>query len=165
MRVLHAGCGRDHLPEWSGFHLGKETRLDIDPNVNPDVVASMTALGEIGEFEAVWCCHALEHLFPDDGLQALKEFRRVLVKNGHAIIIVPDLQGIEPTTDVLYQSPAGPITGRDMIYGFRPEANPFMTHKTGYVQHTLEALMREAGYSMVNVMRVPDYNLLGIGVK
>ena len=54
---LHVGCGakRKHQttpefnrPEW------KEVRLDIDPKASPDILGTMTNLGEVldGEFDA-----------------------------------------------------------------------------------------------------------------
>lgn len=146
---------------------GIETRLDADASVAPDIVADMTALGDIGTFDAVYCCHALEHLIPRDVLVALGEFRRVLKDGGAAIVVVPDLEGVRPTFDVLYDSPAGPITGHDMYYGHAGmvEANPYMQHKTGFVAETLRAAFLQAGFAHCDVKRITHYNLLGVAVK
>jgi len=163
--VLHAGCGRTSLPGWLSDH--REVRLDIDASTQPDIVASMTDLGDIGPFNAVYCCHALEHLHPDDVDQALREFHRVLLAGGYAMIVVPNLAGVKPTEDVLYVSPAGPITGLDMIYGKRDmtrDCAPMM-HRTGFVAETLEAALRRAGFDRVHVNEGVNFNLMGAGAK
>jgi predicted SAM-dependent methyltransferase len=83
--VLVAGSGLDGLPDWEkeGY---KVTRLDIEPRVNPDICAPMTNMGEIGQFDVVYCCHALEHLYPHEVHQALREFQRVLKPGGVAVL-------------------------------------------------------------------------------
>jgi SAM-dependent methyltransferase len=163
--VLHVGCGGDSLPPWLDGY--RETRCDINPKCNPDVVASMTNLGQIGQFDIVYCCHALEHLYPHEVHQALQEFLRVLVPGGYAAIFVPDLEGVQPTAEPLYASPAGPITGLDMYYGKQSmiAANPHMAHHTGFVQSTLLVALQAAGFSKSKVDRVSVFNLFGVGVK
>lgn len=161
MRVLHAGCGGDTLPEWMGDC--EETRLDVDPRWNPHVVASFTDLGDIGPFDVAFCCHALEHLYPHEVEKALSEFRRVLGTDGKLIVFVPDLEGVSPTEDVLFVSPDGPITGLDLIYGSRKRipTMPHMAHHSGFTWKTLLAALRRAGFGKAIVQRLSDYNLLG----
>ena len=163
--VLHAGCGRAPLPEWLSQY--REVRLDVDPSHRPDMLASMTDLGEIGPFNAVLCCHSLGHLHPDDVDRALREFHRVLSPGGMAIVIVPDLEGVRPTEEVLYVSPAGPVTGLDMIYGMRSlsQSHPAMIHRTGFIASTLRAAMERAGFDVVKCDRGGGYNLVAIGGK
>ena len=83
------------------------------------------------------------------------------------MIFVPDLEDVRPTEDVMYVSPAGPITGLDMMYGYRPllASMPYMAHHTGFVSATLEKALKDAGFSKVSTKRIPSYNLLGVGVK
>jgi SAM-dependent methyltransferase len=125
-RVLHVGCGGVILPHW--FEGMQEVRLDIDPDMKPDIVASMTDMGEIGEYEALFCSHALEHLYPHEVQKALAEFKRVLKPEAHAIIFVPDLEDVRPTEEILLVSPAGPITGLDMIFGHRVQLEGSAVH-------------------------------------
>ena len=163
--VLHVGCGPDTLPEWMTDCV--ETRLDIADTFSPDIVANMTGMGDIGTFDIVFARHSLEHLAHHDVSKALKEFLRVLNKDGHAIIFVPDLEDAKPTEDVLFESPAGPITGLDLMYGFRKvvEQFPYMAHKTGFTQYTIESAFKDAGFSEVTTKRLPDYDLMCVGKK
>lgn len=163
--VLHVGCGHEPLPGWIAAN--SETRLDIDPRCNPDVVASMTDLGDIGPFDMVFSSHSLEHLAPHDVGVALAEFRRVLKPGGRLVVMVPDLQDVRPTEEVLYVSPAGPVAGIDMYYGFRAalEAQPYMAHRTGFVAETLQGALDRAGFAAALTQRLADYNLLGVARK
>lgn len=165
-RVLHAGCGGSPLPPWPILE-GREVRLDIDPACNPDIVASLTDLGDIGEFDTVFCSHTLEHLHPKDGAKALREFVRVLKPGGVAVILVPNLNGIKPTDDEVYMSAMGPITGLDMIYGHRglTESNPYMIHRTGFIAETLRKALDDAGFLISRVTEDADFNLLGFAGK
>ncbi len=79
--LLHVGCGGDPIPEWAVGRY-KEVRLDISPNNQPDILASMADMGDIGTYDAIHCSHALEHLVPHEGDAALREFVRVLNLKG-----------------------------------------------------------------------------------
>lgn len=163
--VLHVGCGGNSLPPWLDSH--KETRCDINPECSPDVIASMTDLGDIGIFDVVYCSHALEHLYPHEVQTALREFGRVLNPGGYAAIFVPDLEGVAPTDEPLFESMAGPITGLDLFYGKRSmlKSNPYMAHHTGFVQETLLSELVAAGFSRSKVDRLSCFNLFGVGIK
>jgi ubiquinone/menaquinone biosynthesis C-methylase UbiE len=163
--LLHVGCGSDPLPDWlDGF---KETRLDIDDTYAPDIVANMMDMGEIGKYDVLFCQHALEHLHLYDVSKALNEFKRVLNDGGHLIIFVPDLTDVKPTNEVLFESPAGGITGLDLIYGFNKvsQEKPYMRHLTGFLPETLNQSLEEAGFNQVTVNRLSMFNMMGVGVK
>jgi ubiquinone/menaquinone biosynthesis C-methylase UbiE len=127
----------------------------------------MLALGDIGPYDVVYLSHSLEHVYPHEVPVALEEFHRVLKTEGFAAIVVPDLEDIKPTEDVVYESPAGPVTGLDMYYGMARLIvdNPYMAHKCGFTQATLTKVLQEAGFSKVIVNRISGHNLLGVGVK
>ena len=163
--VLHVGCGNDPLPAW--LHTYKETRLDIDKNVKPDIVASMTDIGDIGEFDLVYCQHSLEHLFRHEVAIALKEFHRVLKKGGGLVVMVPDLEDVRPTDEVILMADSGAITGMDMIYGHQQYVidNQFMAHRTGFTKKILIDAIREAGFNKARSQRMENYNLMGYGTK
>lgn len=162
-RVLHVGCGKQQMPEFLDDY--EEVRMDIDPSCNPDIVASLTDMGDIGEFDAIYGSHVLEHFTSGDVQKVLSECHRVLRRGGVAIMVVPNLENVRPTREVVYISDAGPITGLDMFYGKESfvDENPYMAHKTGFVHETLEQAF--SMFSLVKVKDLTKFNLMGIGVK
>ncbi len=164
--VLSVGSGSQELKNWEeqGYVV---VRLDIDERSNPDIVRNMTALGNIGLFDAVFCCHALEHVYPHEVGYALHEFRRVLRPGGKVVILVPDLEDVQPTVDVLYRTDSDSITGLHLYYGDPQEIpnNLHMAHHCGFVQAGLHMCLEACGFRQVKTQRLPNYNLLGIGVK
>lgn len=167
-RILHAGCGGERLPQWVydiGIQ-GEEIRLDADERVKPDIVASIDNLGDIGEFDAVFCCHCLEHLHWSDAMVALREFHRVLKPGGAAIIEVPNLERVQPDETVAYTTPQGlQVTGMDMYFGHRlfTRDNPFMQHRCGFLPRTMKTALEHAGFR-AEVIKV-GFDIVGIGVK
>jgi SAM-dependent methyltransferase len=159
--VLIAGCGEEGQ-QWKeqGWSV---VRLDIDPRTDPDIVGSMTDLGDVGPFDAVACNNALEHLYPHEVDKALREFHRVLKPGGHAVIQVPDLQDAKATEDLI---PEIGMTGLHLMYGDPAllEHFPHMAHHSGFVEDTLRRVMQMAGFS-VTTKRLGCYQLMGIGTK
>jgi len=160
---LHIGCGRmqpdetNQLPSWASGC--KETRLDIDPTANPDIVASMVELGDIGPFDITYSSHTLEHLYPHQVLDALEEQFRVLRSGGVAIAFVPDLEGVEATDETIYTSVMGDaISGLDMIYGKASYVaySPYMGHHCGFTSKTLGDVFRAAGFVDVDTKRISN---------
>ncbi|MGD0430343.1 MAG: methyltransferase domain-containing protein [Acetobacteraceae bacterium] len=165
-QVLHVGCGAYHLEKLPlMFRDGwREIRLDIDPEVHPDFVASMTDMTIIpdNEIDAVYSSHNIEHLYPHDVPLALREMLRVLKPTGFALIKLPDLQEVArhvaegKLEDPLYLSSVGPIAPLDIMYGHRPSlagGNEFMAHRTGFTGETLAAALIRAGFAAVMVQR------------
>lgn len=138
-------------------------RLDIDPRTNPDIVGSMTDLGDIGPFDAVACNNALEHLYPHEVDKALREFHRVLKPGGHVVIQVPDLEDVRPTEDLI---PEIGMSGLHLYYGDPEllEEFPYMAHHCGFVEDTLRRVMEREGF-VVQTKRLPCHQLMGIGTK
>lgn len=165
MKVLHVGCGNTSLPDF--FGPCEEVRLDRNPDMRVDIVADMTDMGEIGPFDAIYSSHCLEHVYPHQVPRALAEFYRVLADDGQVLLFVPDLEGVRPTDEVLFESPAGPITGKDLMYGYGRdiESRPYMAHHTGFVAETLEAALKDAGFSRVAARRLEKHNLMAVGRK
>lgn len=113
----------------------------------------MTDMGDIGQYHIAYCSHVLEHMPAHDIVQALSELHRVLMPGGFLIAVVPDLEGIKPDSTVVYDSPAGPVTGLDMYYGMARlvQTNPYMAHKYGFVRKTLVDFVEHAGFDVRNV--------------
>ena len=178
--VLHVGCGAADpakLPA-AFFPPGawRELRLDIDPGVGPDIVASITEMPMVAaaSVDAVWSAHNLEHLASHEVPVALAEFYRVLAPGGFVLVTMPDLQQVAELVaagkleDAAYLSAMGPIAPLDMLYGFRPAlaaGNDFMGHRTGFTAGTLAVHLQNAGFQTVRVQRDGHFALWGSGVK
>lgn len=178
---LHVGSGhknRKKIPKPYQGQEWTETRLDINPNVKPDIVGDIRDMPEAGSesYDAVYSSHNLEHLYPHEVPLALAEFLRVLKPGGHALIACPDIQIIAAyiakgkLLDPLYISPAGPISPLDILYGHRPSlerGNLFMAHHTGFTAETLAQAMREVGFERIRTQRrgKPYFDLWAQGFR
>lgn len=162
--VLHVGCGTTKMPDFLPQY--REIRMDIDPACSPDIVCDLRDLQNIPHVDAVYGAHVLEHFTAGDAAKVLAEFHRVLKPGGICVMVVPNLTGILPTREVIYESPAGPITGLDMYYGKESfiDEHPYMSHKTGFIPATLLEAMSKV-FDPVNVRSLEAFNLMGIGVK
>ncbi|UOD29586.1 class I SAM-dependent methyltransferase [Massilia violaceinigra] len=164
-RLLHVGCGARNgraLPAcWHGPHW-EEIRLDIDPGVEPDIVASICDLSMLADasVDAVYSAHNLEHLDAFEVPRALAEFRRVLRPDGYALITLPDLRAIAVHIAAgqldapLYQSAAGAISPLDMLFGHQAAlaaGHRHMAHRTGFTAATLGRHLLDAGFAEARV--------------
>lgn len=176
--VLHVGCGaynpnklhqRFNRDEW------KEIRLDIDPNVKPDILGDITNMADVADasVDAIWSSHNIEHLYPHQVEVAFREFHRVLKPGGFVFITLPDIQAVARHVaegnleEPLYVSPAGPISAIDILYGFRPsleKGNYFMAHKTGFTAQTMTRKLMNTGFKEVKVQSV-KLDLWAVGYK
>lgn len=163
--LLNVGCGPidgGRLPPY--FASWRKVRVDVDPAVQPDVLADLTDLSPIPDSsaDAVWAAHCVEHLYQHQVPLALREFRRVLRDDGFACVIVPDLQVVashlvaDRLHEVLYQSPAGPVTPHDIFFGYGPaiaDGRPSMAHRCGFTPGMLQRCFRELPFGEVLLRR------------
>ncbi len=81
-KLLHVGCGpstkRDTTPAFD-TPLWHEIRLDINPEVQPDVVGTMLDMQAVPDasIDAIFSSHNIEHLYPHDVPRALSGMRRL----------------------------------------------------------------------------------------
>jgi predicted SAM-dependent methyltransferase len=159
--VLHVGCGPktiENMP--AGFRDGtwREVRFDIDPNAKPDFVGTITDMSavESESVDALFSSHNIEHVYPHEVQGVLAEFRRVLKPKGFVVIACPDLQSLGELIaqgkleDTLYDSPGGPVTPLDMIYGHIASVERgqlYMAHKTGFTAATMQRHAERAGFA------------------
>ena len=166
---LHVGCGPQYKSQIKGFdnENWKEIRFDIDEKVNPDIVGTLLDMSavETGSVDAIYSAHNIEHVFPHEVPIVLREFHRVLKDDGMVVLVCPDLQSVcEAVVDdkllqPLYESPAGPISPIDILYGHRPaiaRGNEYMAHKGGFTYSVLNDAFIEAGFKMNYGGRNPD---------
>jgi len=179
--VLNVGCGPrqpDKLspvfrtPEW------REIRLDIDPTVEPDVIATLTDMTVVADasVDAVWSSHNIEHLYAHEVPQALREFRRVLKPEGFLLITLPDLQAVAKLVadggvdSVIMRTRINgeegpPITALDVIFGhgwWIERGRTYMAHRTGFSTESLGRRLTEAGFGCVALRQGPALDLWAI---
>jgi len=166
---LHVGCGPQYKSQIKGFdnENWKEIRFDIDEKVNPDIVGTLLDMSavETGSVDAIYSSHNIEHVFPHEVPIVLREFHRVLKDDGMVVLVCPDLQSVcqaivdDKLLQPLYESPAGPISPIDILYGYRPaiaRGNEYMAHKGGFTYSVLNDAFIEAGFKMNYGGRNPD---------
>lgn len=180
-KLLHVGCGQKKIESTTaGFNNGDwtEIRFDIDPNAQPDITGTMTDMVNVqsNSIDGLYSSHNIEHLYPHDVPVALKEFYRVLSPNGFVVITCPDLQSVaelvadDKLTEPAYNSPSGPISPLDIIYGHRASlvsGNLYMAHRCGFTQKVLAATLQAAGFkSIATTRRVrPNFDLFALATK
>ena len=96
---LHVGPGQSYkdnttpvfnTDEW------EEVRLDIDPDVNPDIISSIQDMSSVEDstFDAVYSSHNIEHVFAHEVIPTLQEFKRVLNDEGFLVLTCPDIKSV-----------------------------------------------------------------------
>lgn len=162
-KLLNVGGNNKQIAIPSWYRGYDHLILDIDASAKPDIVCDARTLDTLapGQFDAIYCSHNLEHYFAHDVPRVLKGFRHVLKPGGFAEVRVPDLNAVMrhyveknmDLLDTLYDSPAGPITVRDVLYGFGKEIErkgvDFYAHKTGFTWKSLTAVLNAAGFQFV----------------
>ena len=178
---LHVGCGPNRkestTPEFAGAGW-QELRLDIDPDCQPDFVGSMTDMSAVADasVDAIYSAHSIEHLYAHEIPTALAEFVRVLKPEGYVVITCPDLQSVAALvaagklTDTIYDSPAGPVTPFDMLYGHRLQlaaGKTYMAHRSGFTMKALQDTLGAHGFPLVAARQrgEPDFDLWAVASK
>lgn len=163
--VLNVGGSHKEIKIPSQYNGWQHILLDIDPRGNPDIVCDARELMTLGEkeYDAIYCSHNLEHYYRQDVRKVLLGFDHVLKTEGFVHVRVPDIDAlmkivVEKKMDIddfLYQSAAGPITVRDVIYGYGVEiertGNDFFAHKTGFSPKSLTKILNECGFPIIYV--------------
>lgn len=177
-QLLNVGCGplgRAH--GFIGFEEWQEVRLDIDASVLPDVIGTMTDMSAVpaASIDAIVSSHNIEHLYPHEVPVALAEFVRVLKPDGLVLITCPDLQSVcaqvakGALASPLYESPAGPISALDILYGHRgamAAGNLYMAHRCGFTLQVLADTLKACGFAkFVGRARPDHYDLYLLAAK
>jgi SAM-dependent methyltransferase len=86
--ILEVGVGGGLISHFLKlFEELQYTGIDIDSDLQPDVIGSVTKMPFLNkQFELTLCCQVLEHLPFYEFEKALKELNRVTSKNSHIII-------------------------------------------------------------------------------
>jgi SAM-dependent methyltransferase len=157
--LVNVGCGpREESGVPAYFDSWRQVRVDNDASVGPDLLADLTDLSPIadGSVDAVWAAHCIEHLYEHQVRGALREFRRILRDDGFVCVVVPDLQTVahylvaDRLHEVLYESPAGPVTPHDIFFGFGAAiagGRTSMAHRCGFTPGMLERCFHELPFA------------------
>ena len=162
-KVLNVGGGFKQISLPTFYDGWEHILLDIDPTGQPDVVCDARELSNMppGDYDAVYCSHNLEHYFRHDVGRVLTGFLHMLSADGFAHIRVPDIGTLIQIVaennldidDVVYTSNVGPITARDVLYGYGPEiqrsGSDFYAHKTGFTVKSLTNILLQFGFRYV----------------
>ena len=158
-RVLNVGGQSRGIQLPGPYATFEQVLLDLDPSVGADIVLDVRELTSLSpqQFDAVYCSHNLEHVRQHEVPVVLAGFRHVLKPGGLAHIIVPDLQelmlacvqqGID-LDGLLYESPMGPITPLDVLYGhggmIAQSGQDYYAHRTGFSRRTLANVVEASG--------------------
>ncbi len=173
--VLNVGGGNKKIAISEHYQNWNHLLLDIDPDGDADIILDARKLQTlaVGQFDAIYCSHNLEHYFHHDVRTVLAGFHHVLKADGFAEIHVPDMRGVMKhfiqtgmeIEDVLYESPGGPITVLDVIYGWGKQIEKtgvdFYAHKTGFTEASLMAALQRAGFAHVWIAESSDPFAIG----
>jgi len=157
---LNVGCGPETESKIRGFDNDdwKEIRLDIDEDVNPDIVGTITnmKLVETATVDAVYSAYNIDHIYAHEVPIALGEFYRVLKDDGIVFLRCPDIQSVceavlqDKLLDTFYETEDGQkITPLDILLGNRQElldGNEYMAKKCGFTYSVLNKAFSDAGF-------------------
>ena len=177
-RVLNVGGGSKAIPIPGHYDGWDHVLLDIEAEGKPDVVCDARELTSLPAelYDAVYCSHNLEHYWRHDLHRVLGGFLHVLRAHGFAEIVVPDVRAAleemarrgTDLDDFLYESPAGPISVNDVIYGsgriIAAQRNDFMAHKNAFSPKTLAAALRQAGFGYMYAAKA-DFEIRAFAFK
>jgi hypothetical protein len=175
--VVNVGSGPPgSLPRSAFFRDWHQVRVDIEESAQPDIVADITDLSALEDnmADAVWSSHSLEHLYQHQVGGALGEFHRILNDDGFMVALVPDIQtvaemmGTDRFHEVVYDSPAGPVTAHDMVYGFGPAVaagHRSMAHRCGFTPSILVNFLDQTPFGEYAIRRLPSLELVIVARK
>ena len=168
--LLHVGCGHNTKKNTLKYYddKWKETRVDINPDVKPDILGSITDLSNVKSnfYDSIFSSHNIEHVYIHEVNTVLTEFYKVLNQGGFLVITCPDIKSIcklvveDKLLETAYESPAGSINPADMLWGHSKsikEGNKYMTHKCGFTKKTLMIALTNAGFKSVAGIEIPEH--------
>lgn len=142
MRILDLGSGVGNAGAKIWPEATEVVRVDLNPEVNPDVVADVRSLPEdLGEFDKILASHVLEHLGRKEAVPALKHWVSFLKPGGEMHVIVPDLEWAVEQLSVGKPDPTVYV----IIHIYGGQDDEFSFHKMGYTALLLRHVLDQAG--------------------
>lgn len=84
---LNLGCENIKKEGW--------INIDINPKVEPDIVADVTDLSnhfKPNSVDEIYAGHLLEHLYPQEAITAVENWKSLLKEGGKLCVVVPDFK-------------------------------------------------------------------------
>ena len=145
MIKLHLGCGPRYIPGFIHVDLADFPHIDHKHDI------SDLPMFNDNSVDLIYCSHALEYFDRIEALRVLKEWYRVLKKNGVLRIAVPDFRAIvkvyQKYEDLEHQGILGPLYGRMVVN--TGDGEKILYHKTVYDFDSLKKLLESVGFKNV----------------
>ena len=165
-KVLNVGGNNKEIPIPDHYDGWTHHLLDIDSRGKPDILCDARKLIELAgaSYDSVYCSHNLEHYHSHDVIKVLNGFHHILKADGFVDIRVPDIQAVVKhmveksmdIEDVLYQAVGGPVSIKDVMYGWGKEieesGEDFFGHKTGFSEKSLIAVLYRCRFTAAYVL-------------
>jgi len=145
-KLLDVGCG-EYSPHHGDYDV---VRVDIDPEVKPDILADVRNLPlPDREFDVVFASHVLEHFGFKWTKNVLKEWIRVLKVGGELQIVVPNIEyaaeKVLKMRDGEAVHPEEVERSMFMYFSAQKDGGKFDYHKAGFTPASLKKLLESLG--------------------
>lgn len=134
---LHIGCGKKYI---EGFK-----HMDVINHDHIDYVCDARKLKMIADqsVSEIYACHILEHVKRDEVLDVLKEWNRVLKKDGVIRIAVPNFEAV--VDEYMQVKQLNKFQG--LLYG--GQTYDYNFHHIAFDFDSLESFLLDAGFTQV----------------
>jgi len=137
---LHLGCGHRHLEGYVHVDIDQLPHIDY-PNTD---IGNLSMFGD-SSVDLIYTCGSFEYYNREEAVDVLREWKRVLKKNGVLKISVPDFNSVvkvyEKYNDLDGIGILGPLFGKWKINN-----GQFIYHKTVYDEKSLSNLLATQGF-------------------
>lgn len=152
-RAIDIGCGpvdrKDQFPEYD------LVRVDIRDECNPDYRCDIRQLPfESESFDMVFSSHVLEHLGRNEYLNVLKEWLRLLKKDGELFLILPNIEW------AIRESQSKKPKLNDMLNVFYgAQSNDYDYHYNAFWPDRITQILNELNMDVKSIEHI-GYNML-----
>ena len=154
MKKLNLGCGDKILEGYINVDI-----VDERASQQPDVKCDIRDLSyfENDYADEVLAVHVIEHFYPWETMELIKEWTRVLKPGGNLVLECPNL--IVACAEFLKNPDIAALGGKEgqmsmwPLYGDPSWKDPLMFHKWGYTPNSLGKLLHDVG--LKNIRREP----------